>query len=55
MKIYWMFESSTFYLFGIANINIFYINLEGVWFGVLKFNTYCSSFVLFDNYYSIID
>jgi hypothetical protein len=28
---------------------------RGVWFGVLKFNKYCSIFVLFDKKFSILD
>jgi hypothetical protein len=30
-------------------------DLGGVWFGVLKFNKHCSTFVLFDKKFSILD
>jgi hypothetical protein len=34
---------------------IFSINLGGVWLKELKFNKYCSTFVLFDKKFLILD
>jgi hypothetical protein len=35
--------------------NHYFGRLGGVWFGVLKFNKHCSTFVLFDKKFSILD